>query len=289
MVRKGGGGSPRNGRSGGRRQYSDESDYSDYSDYSDASSEEFQRGSPRGGGGGGGGRGGGGGNQRQRGDTQRTSESKQSSPRRGKKVAPAKGASEKSAALAKGASACPSVFKLVGLQKFFTTHDLVQHDEFDGAVRGMALMCTLMLLVPFQVLSSLGHSYLDEVASQAQRCHGEDGVTYERIYMGYRIILLITLYSCFCGMILSLFYFLFKRTEKEDYRAWHPKARALAILLFFCTSFAICSLITLANWLFDYYLLASSADVCNNSTTLYIFPGLVVSGATFFIGFFLIL
>jgi len=287
--------------SGGRRRYSseDEDPSDSYSDYSDASSEDYRspgRGKGRG-------RGGGRprGNQQPESPNKRPSPrggydngnggngSKSSSPRKSKRVVPLKAAAEVSMTDRSG-SGCLGAFKVVGLNTFFLTHDNVRHDDFDGAVRAMALMCTLMLMIPFQILSTVGgHGYLDDIIAQAQRCHGEDGVTYDRIYMGYRIIILATVYCCVCGMILSLFYFLFKRTDPVEYRAWHPKARVLAILMFFFTSFAICSLITLVNWLFDYYLLSSSANICSNSTSLYIFPGLVASGFTYFLGFYLIL
>lgn len=177
----------------------------------------------------------------------------------------------------------------VGLRKFFVTHEHVHHSDFDGAMASMALMCTLLLLVPFHVVTSLGSVYLDDLTTHATACHGEAGVTYERIYFGYRAILLITVYSCLCGMILSLFYFLFKRTDPQEYILWHSKARAIAILVFFFTSFAICGIITLLNWLFDYYLLGTKANLCNNSTAVWIFPGLLASGFVYLVGFFLIL
>jgi len=300
MAKKG---QRKTGGGGGRRRSDDErSDYSDdYSDYS-YSSDEYR-----------GGRNGGGvkrGNQSGDQSGKRGSPgkydnsggngggSKQSSPRKSKRVAPLKGASSAAASADQfnvhsqsksNTACCGGVFTLVGLNRFFTTHDQVHHEEFDGAMRAMALMCTLMLLVPFQIMTALGHWYLDDIISQAQRCHGEDGVTYDRIYMGYRIVLLCSMYSSVCGMILSLFYFLFKRTNMEDYKLWHPKARLLTILVFFCTSFAVVSLVTLANWIFDYYMLPTKDNICNNSTTLYIFPGLVIAGFTFFLGFYLIL
>ena len=263
---------------GGKGDYSDEY-YSD--DYSDDSDEYDRRRGQRGGGGGR--RGPNGGSSAPRGTS-----SKASSPRKARRVAP----------LGRGGGGDGDDdnvgwkfmgLTFVGLRKFFEMHDDVRHDDFDAGVRAMALMCTLMLLVPFQVLASLGNVYLDEVVLQASKCHGEQGVTYERIYTGYRVILLVMIYSCVCGQILSLFYFLFKRTDASEYKAWYSKARTLVILIFFCTSFAICSLITMCNWLFDYYLLNSSANICENGTTYYILPGLIIAGLTFFVGFYLIL
>jgi hypothetical protein len=251
--------------------------YSD--DYSDDSDDYDRRRGQRGGGGGRRGANGGG--------SPRGSSSKTSSPRKARRVAPlgrggGDGDEDNVAWRFMGLT-------FVGLRKFFEMHDDVRHDDFDAGVRAMALMCTLMLLVPFQVLASLGNVYLDDMVLQAAKCHGEQGVTYERIYTGYRVILLVMIYSCVCGQILSLFYFLFKRTDTSEYKAWYSKARTLVILIFFCTSFAICSLITMSNWLFDYYLLNSSANICANGTTYYILPGLIIAGLTFFVGFYLIL
>lgn len=227
---------------------------------------------------------------RSNGNTKRSPQTKQSSSRKSTRVSPYKTLRDSSIAdmMEKPFAKC-WWFKIVGLKSFFDTHDDIHPGEYDTAMSAMALMCTLMLLVPFGIMVSIGHGYLDDITIMAQRCHGELGVTYDRIYMGYRIIILFAIYSALCGMVLSLFYFLFRRSHLGEYRLWHPKARALAILVFFFTSICICSIVTLANWLFDYYLLPSSANICNNSTALFIFPGLVITGATFLVGFCLVL
>ena len=86
-------------------------------------------------------------------------------------------------------------------------------------------------------------------------------------------------------MILCTFYFLFKRTNDRDFQVWHNSARTLVIMIFLCTATALVSLITMSNWLFDFYLLPSGYNICNNGTTVYVTPGIIISFMTFLIGF----
>lgn len=45
-------------------------------------------------------------------------------------------------------------------------------------------------------------------------------------------------------------------------------------MIFLCTAIALVSLICMTNWLFDFYLLPSGFNICNNGTT----GGFVLAG-----------
>ena len=213
-----------------RRDSSDESDYSldnwSYNSQDDSYYEDGGRPSPQGPGGK---------IMKNSGRSPATGASKsppKSSTRRARKVAPAAStrrggnghghADDNSASSDTPSSPITaSVFcgiTFVGLHKFFITHSNVQHTDFDSAIAAMSVICTLLLLVPFHVLTSLGSVYLDDLAAHAALCHAEQGVTFDRIYAGYRVVVLFTAYSSLCGMILGLFFFLFKRTDPAEAR-----------------------------------------------------------------------
>lgn len=175
-----------------------------------------------------------------------------------------------------------------GLAKFLSG-DLskVHHDDFDSGVNAMALLCALVLSVPYQIAGSLDYSNLDWMKGQIDVCTNE--WTYGFVYTGYRSSFVITVYFSIGGMIMATFYFLFKRNDDFDYKIWRNKARILVILLFFSTALAIIGLILLTNLYFDYFLLSSTENICSNGTMPYFMTGCGVSLAAFIGAFWLIL
>ena len=178
--------------------------------------------------------------------------------------------------------------KMSGLAKFLS-NDLtkVHHDDFDSGVNAMALLCALVLSVPYQVAGPLDYSNLDWMKGQIDVCTNE--WTYGFVYTGYRASFVITVYFSIGGMIMSTFYFLFKRNDDFDYKIWRSKARYMVILIFFCTALAIIGLVLLTNLYFDYFLLSSTENICSNGTTPYFVTGCGVSIAAFVGAFWLIL
>jgi hypothetical protein len=169
--------------------------------------------------------------------------------------------------------------------------DSIHHEDFDAGVNAMALLCALLLSVPYDIIANIDKNYLNFLRQQLELCSEEDRgeFDYELIYATYRGSFLATVYMSISGMILATFYFLFKRTDEDDYKQWRKKARWLVISLFLATALAICSLILLTNMYFDYYLLSRSENICNNGTTPYVVPGLFTSLAAFCWGFYLII
>ena len=155
----------------------------------------------------------------------------------------------------------------------------------------MALLCALLLSVPYDIIANIDKNYLNFLQEQLDLCSAEDrsAFDYNLIYATYRASFLATVYMSISGMILATFYFLFKRTDENDYKQWRWKARWLVISLFLATASAICSLILLTNMYFDYYLLSRSENICDNGTEPYVFPGLFSASAAFCWGFYLII
>jgi len=182
--------------------------------------------------------------------------------------------------------------KRSGLGKFlYDTGEDVKCDDFDLGVNAMALLCALVLTIPYQLMACLGYVYLDWVEQRVKECENEPGSPpnqFEIIYAGIRSCTLLTIYMAISGMILSTFYFLFKRTNQDQYVEWRPKARILVSLIFVATAMAICGLISLTNLAFNYFLLPTDANLCHNGTTSYITPGIVVAFLAFVLGMYLI-
>jgi len=184
-----------------------------------------------------------------------------------------------------------SMFNGTGLSKLLVDDlETVHHEDFDAGVNAMALLCALLLSVPYAVVERINFSHLAWLQYSIDKCDAEhNSFGYNRIYALYRGSFLMTVYMSIGGMILATFYFLFKRTNEEDYKLWRRKARLLVTTLFFFTAFAICALILMTNMYFNYYLLSDRDNICNNSSQKYMIPGLALAAASFVWSFFLIL
>lgn len=179
--------------------------------------------------------------------------------------------------------------KMSGLAKFLSS-DLtkVRHDDFDSGVNAMALLCALVLSVPYQVAGTLDYDNLDWMKGQVDECE-DTSWTYGVVYTGYRITFIMTVYFSISGMIIATFFFLFKRNNDFDYKIWRSKARYMVVLLFLCTALAIIALILFTNLYFDYYLLSTTDNICDNNTLPYVLGGSGLALSSFVVAFYLIL
>lgn len=179
--------------------------------------------------------------------------------------------------------------KMSGLAKFFN-EDLsdCHHEDFDPGVNAMALLCGLVLSVPYTVVEGLDYGHLDWLKATLALCPEHD-YDYAFIYNSYRASYTATVYFSIAGMIIATFYFLFKRNDDEDYRFWRDKARWMVLLLFVSTAMAIISLIFLTNLYFEYFLINTETDMCNAGTAPYVSFGMILSGLSFFGSLYLIM
>ena len=142
---------------------------------------------------------------------------------------------------------------LNGISRFFSEDETgANYDDFDAGVNSMALLCGLVLGVPYQVLASLDYSNLDWLKEELNLCPKNDW-QFHHIYTGYRIAYTGTVYFSISGMVFATFYFLFKRNDLDDFLVWRRKARWLVVIQFFTTACAMISLILLTNLYFEFF------------------------------------
>ena len=165
--------------------------------------------------------------------------------------------------------------------------DEIHFDDFDAGVNALALMCALVLSIPFEIIGGFEVDHLDWMKENINACN-DDTWNFANVYTSIRTSFMVTVYFSISGMILATFYFLFKRNDDESYKSWRSKARYLVISLFVCTALAICGLIMLTNLYFIYFLLTSTANICDNGTTIYVCSGLGVSLFAFLLSFWFI-
>ena len=179
--------------------------------------------------------------------------------------------------------------KMSGLGKFFTK-DLAEchHEDFDPGVNAMALLCGLVLSVPYTVVEGLNYEHMDWLKATIALCPKGDR-DYNFVYNVYRATYTSTVYFSVSGMIIATFYFLFKRNDDDDYRLWRNKARWMVLLMFISTAMAIISLIFLTNIYFEYFLINTETDICDAGTAPYTYFGMALGGITFVGSLYLIL
>lgn len=163
--------------------------------------------------------------------------------------------------------------------------DATRPQDFDAGVSVMALMCALILGIPFQVIGTVDSDYLDFVHDQLSSCR-DAIMTFEELYTAFRVSFLATVYWSLGCMILAAFYFVFKRTDAVQFKAWQKKARWLVMSMFLCVINAICSLVILGNL---YFAMSSDVNLCSSKTSLYVLPGMSTCLVACMWGFYLIL
>ena len=178
--------------------------------------------------------------------------------------------------------------KLSGWGKFFT-NDLsnCHHEDFDPGVNAMALLCGLVLSIPYTVVENINYDHLDWLKASLAACPRQRD--YNFVYNIYRATYTCTVYFSISGMIIATFYFLFKRNDDEDYRTWRDKARWMVFFLFITTALAIISLVFLTNIFFEYFLINTETNICDAGTAPYTYFGMTLGGIAFFGAMYLIL
>jgi hypothetical protein len=177
---------------------------------------------------------------------------------------------------------------LNGIQRFFSEDETgASYDDFDAGVNSMALLCGLVLGVPYQVLSSLDYSNLDWLKAELALCPKDDW-QYNHIYTGYRMAYTGTVYFSISGMVFATFYFLFKRNDLQDFLVWRRKARWMVVIQFFTTAMAMISLILLTNLYFEFFLINTESDICDTGSGPYVGFGMGLAGICFVLSFYLI-
>lgn len=173
-----------------------------------------------------------------------------------------------------------------GFRKFFESfrNEASIIDEFDPGVNAMALLCAVILTIPFQMMSAMGNNYLDWLLEEFATCKDKttnDQYTFVKVFTVYRISLSVCIFSAICGMILCTFFFLFKRKNLIQYRDWRSKARTMVTIIFMFTCLSIFSLMLFTVFVVTYYFLGTNC-LCEYSVKHYTVPAVILSCLVFF-------
>lgn len=111
--------------------------------------------------------------------------------------------------------------------------------NFDGGVSAMALICALLLTIPFGLLSFLNDSFWTSTGKKIDACGGSILSTgeYGLADYQYEIVhnLVCVIYASMSGLILSTFYYLFKPSKSIKITpSLMKRERILVLLLFVC-------------------------------------------------------
>ena len=163
-----------------------------------------------------------------------------------------------------------------GFARFISTED-VDVEDLDQGVNAMALLNALILTIPYQLIGSVGSGYFDWLSDELKKCKREStsaGYNFHDIQLFYREELLCCIYASICGLILSTFYFLFKRSHPAETGVWKEKARLLIILLFVCTGMSLIALMALSNTFVSWYFIRSGS-ICKLEIFEYTGPAML--------------
>ena len=176
--------------------------------------------------------------------------------------------------------------------RFISCEDLTS-DDLDDSVNQMALVCAVILTIPYQVGQTVGPSYFDWLRSELDKCPkaSAGGYDFGIALAAFREYMLCCMFSTMCGMILSTFYFLFKRTvsDPSDHRTYMRKCRYITIYIFICTSFGIISLIMLSNFLIEWFVVPTDA-LCTETeeAVMLVGFGMLVAFLVFLLSIYLV-
>jgi hypothetical protein len=116
------------------------------------------------------------------------------------------------------------------------------HSEtLDGAVNALALICALVLTIPYGLMSSMSTEFWDNIEKISADCEEYDANTMSgTMYSAIRA----TIFPSTGGLITSTFYYLLKPIKLLP---WWPRGRFFLLLLFILTSTSVISLIVTSN------------------------------------------
>lgn len=184
------------------------------------------------------------------------------------------------------------VIKQSAFGRFIACKDLTS-DDLDDSVNQMALVCAVILTIPYQVGQTVGPSYFDWLKGELEKCPKSraGGYDFGIAMSAFREYMLCCMFSTMCGMILSTFYFLFKRSlpDLNDHNRYMRKCRYITIYIFICTSFGIISLIMLSNFLIEWFVVPTDA-LCTDTdqAVMLVGFGMLVAFLVFLLSIYLV-
>ena len=170
--------------------------------------------------------------------------------------------------------------------KFFSPFSDHLIDEPESAISAMALICALILTVPFWIFGLFKDSYITDLKDSIDICPGHVNKFGESFHDAYRTLLLypsVTMYTSLMGLIMSSIYFIFKPSKGRDLDKWCRKqGRLLMLILFVLCVIAVTTLCACAANLLKHYTILF-VDHCSPddfATNLWV-PGASACAAAF--------
>lgn len=133
--------------------------------------------------------------------------------------------------------------------------------NFDAGVNSMALICALILTIPFGLMGTLDQDHWSAVSDQIADCPGGSlrGYSFEDFFYETMNNIVCVIYSAMSGLVLSTLYYVFKPKDDMNMPKWKIiKQRLLIFLLFVST---ITSVVGLLNATTDFLTLFTVAEV----------------------------
>lgn len=139
-------------------------------------------------------------------------------------------------------------------------------EDPDSAVSAMALVCALVLTIPFTVYAMITDSYLTTLKRTIEACPGgmdlQYNLTYHQIYcrlIGYPAL---TMYSSITGLCVSSTYFVFKPTKGREVDRWcRNQGRLLLCILAVACVVSVAALVITASTILTYFSIELS-NIC---------------------------
>ena len=149
----------------------------------------------------------------------------------------------------------PAKPKQSNVLRFFFDFDADEVD-YDPAVNALALICALVLTVPFGAMGSLNSDYFDQLKTALDACTNAGAVTYEDQFNKF-------LQNMALGLTFSCGYYIFHNKAEHASMTRHArmKLKFLLFCLFLSTVCAVFGIMNLSSLMFNYYTVPMS-KVC---------------------------
>ena len=138
----------------------------------------------------------------------------------------------------------------------FYSGNNIDKETLDSSVNAQALLCALVLTIPFGVIGNLNFDFYDAVQINSIACEKND---YNTAHHLITTSLIFVIYSSVSGLIFCTIYYIFRPL---DIHAWWGRGKYFYFLLFALTSSSVRSLLNLTTLLIGFYALASD-DYCS--------------------------
>jgi len=154
--------------------------------------------------------------------------------------------------------------------------------DYDSPVNALALICALLLTVPFGLITVLNGSFYQNLEAVMKTCPNQvtkSGDSYNDYYARSIQNIGNIVYACLCGLILSSMYYIFKpqpSTEQND--NGRIKLKCLIFGLASCTVAAIVGVMDITSYMVQMFMIQNNA-ICNYDSS-YVW----VTGMLFVIG-----